>query len=113
MISESNCNEIQQKMMSNLSEFLPQMIHFKTKLQNDILPFLSTSELEDIKNSKLNKDVVHKLAYLGRGLVQQTTPDTTIYCVCMAIGTIIKEYGWGTTYIYPEGICELAKIVTT
>ena len=29
----------------------------------------------------------------------------------MAVGTIIKEYDWGTYYISPEGICDLANMI--
>ena len=30
------------------------------------------------------------------------------YCAAMAVGTIIKEYEWGTQYLTPDGLYELA-----
>lgn len=55
--------------------------------------------------------VVNKLTMLGEAQYQQFSEHSNeiLYCLCMAIGTIIKEYDWGTDYITQPGMCELAK----
>ena len=87
------------------------MIQLKSCIQRAVIPMLSTDELQDIKDCRLNMQVIDKLVYIGKGQYQQIVghSDETLYCLCMAIGTIIKEYDWGTEYIQQSGMCALAK----
>ena len=58
-------------------------------------------------------NVIEKLAHLGKTQYQQSIErtDETLYCLCMAIGTIIKEYDWGTQYIQQSGMCAISQKV--
>ena len=100
--------------MSNFGKYMPIMMQFKSYIQRAIIPTLSTHELQDIKDCRLNMEVIDKLANIGKIQYKQSVErnDETLYCLCMAIGTIIKEYDWGIEYIQQEGICEIAAKIT-
>lgn len=110
MLSSSNYLSTQSNVMGNMGKFLPVMIAFKSAIQRAIIPMLSPTELSDIKDCRLNITVVEKLTNLGKTKYQHAAErnDETLYCLCMAIGTIIKEYDWGIKYVQQDGMCELA-----
>lgn len=87
------------------------MMQYKSSIQRMIIPMLSMDELQDIKDSRLNMEVIEKLANIGRVQYQQSMEHNCefLYCLCMAIGTIIKEYNWGIKYVQQDGMCELAE----
>lgn len=110
MLSSSNYLSTQSNVMGNMGKYLPVMVAFKSAIQRAIIPMLSSNELEDIKGCHLNMTVIEKLAKLGKAQYQHAAErnDETLYCLCMAIGTIIKEYDWGIKYVQQDGMCELA-----
>lgn len=110
MLSSSNYLSTQAKVVGNIGKYFPVMIAFKSAIQRAIIPMLSSNELEDIKGCHLNMTVIEKLAKLGKAQYQHAAErnDETLYCLCMAIGTIIKEYDWGIKYVQQDGMCELA-----
>lgn len=115
MLDLNNWISVKSIVHQNINKYLPKMIDFKEHIQRAIIPLLSPQELSDIRDSRLNKNVIRKLAELGKKHYcnPQDQSDAILYCICLSIGTIIKEYGWGTKYISQDGMCELASLITT
>lgn len=113
MLTQSNIDTVKTTVFLNVSRYMPMMIDYKTTIQNAIRPMLSEQEKWDIQACKLNMGCVRKLSGLGRECFHSSSEksDAVLFCICMAIGTIIKEYDWGTQYIYPEGLCQLAAMI--
>lgn len=88
-------------------EILQKAIPIKTNLQNAIVNCLTQEELIDIWSSKLNESVIEKLILLARPYYKDDPTNETLYVLALSIGTIIKEYEWGTYYISKEGMQEL------
>ncbi len=88
-------------------EILQRAIPIKTNLQNAIVNCLTQEELADIWRSNLNEGVIEKLILLARHYYKEDPTDETLYVLALSIGTIIKEYEWGTYYITKDGIQEL------
>ena len=111
MLNSSNYLSIQASVIGNFGKYMPIMMQFKSSIQRTIIPMLSTDELQDIKDCRLNMEVIGKLVNIGRIQYQQFAEhsDEILYCLCMAIGTIIKEYDWGTEYIQQSGMCILSR----
>ena len=97
------------KIMQNITLVFPKMINYKKSIQTAILDHLTSSEMYDIRDSIVNEDVITKLSMLGAEHFKLIPDAQTLYCVSMAVGTIIKEYGWGTTYVTSPGLYELAN----
>lgn len=113
MLNSSNYLSVQTSITGNFGKYTPIMMLFKSSIQKNILPILSTDELQDIKDCRLNMKVINKLANIGKEQYLQFKEhnDEILYCLCMAIGTIIKEYDWGIRYVQQDGMCELAEKV--
>lgn len=114
MLNTNNYLSVQASITSHLNKYIPIMMQFKSTIQRAIIPQLSTNELKDIRDSRTNTTVIEKLVYIGKTQYQQSRErtDEILYCLCMAIGTIIKEYDWGTRYVQRDGMCEIAaKII--
>lgn len=114
MLDSGNYLSVQASITGNFGKYMPIMIQFKSSIQRKIIPMLSADELNDIRDCRLNTEVVDKLANIGRTQYQQYPEHSNeiLYCLCMAIGTIIKEYDWGIFYIQQAGMCEMAtKII--
>lgn len=88
-------------------EILQRAIPIKTDLQNAIVNCLTQEELIDIWSSNLNESVIEKLILLARPYYKEDSTDETLYVLALSIGTIIKEYEWGTYYISKAGIQKL------
>lgn len=110
MLTSANYQTVQRNVTSNFLRYFTLMRSCKTVLQNEVIPLLSLQEKNDIKNSRFNQNVLDKLTSLGKREYQKQADktDEVLYCICMSIGTIIKEYEWGTTYISQTGMCQLA-----
>ncbi len=109
MLNKLNIESVKSKVSSQLMSYMPYMIRYKSSIQSEILPLLTYSETCDIRDCRFNPEVVRKLVLLGkRHYASSDKTDETIYCICMAIGTIIKEYDWGVYYIQSAGMCEIA-----
>lgn len=112
MLNELNIELIRNKVSNNMMSYLPYMIKYKSCIQKEILPLLTYEEMCDIRDCHFNSDVVSKLVDLGKKhYCGSDKMDEIMYCICMAIGTIIKEYDWGTYYIHSEGMCKIAKLI--
>lgn len=110
MLTLNNYSAVRANVLSNFQRYFPSMITFKSEIQTDV--DLTELETFDLMACRLNMNVVRKLSKLGREhFISSDKSDEMLYCICMAIGTIIKEYEWGTYYISPNGICELATMV--
>lgn len=88
-------------------DILQKAIPIKTNLQNAIKECLTQEELLDIWRSNLNENVIDKLVLLARPYYKEEPTDETLYALALSIGTIIKEYEWGTYYISKDGMQEL------
>lgn len=113
MLTPSNIDTVRAMVFGNVSRYMPMMINYKTHIQNAIRPLLSEQEQWDIQACKLNMGCVRKLAGLGRECFYSSyeQSDAVLFCICFAIGTIIKEYDWGTQYLAPAGLCQLAAMI--
>ena len=96
----------------NLPDYLPKMIAYKSSIQRLVLLAATPEEKEDIINSKPNTSLVAKLAELAHEAWSVTPDIESLYCAAMAVGTIIKEYGWGLQYLTPEGLCKMSGMIT-
>lgn len=109
MITKQEFEKAGHEVMQNITLVFPKMINYKKSIQTAILDRLTSSEMYDIRDSKLNEGVIAKLAILGTEHFKLIPNVQTLYCVSMAVGTIIKECGWGTTYVTFPGLYELAN----
>lgn len=91
----------------NLSSELPKMIDYKTYIQRNALDIATSRELAGVSNETFNRSLLNKLILLAKSKWQSGTSED-LYCLSMAIATIIKEYGWGTEYLNNEGLYRLA-----
>ena len=113
MLTESNYLSVQATVTKNLSQYLPSMIVYKSSIQRDVINLATSQEISDVAACRLNLSLVDKLVKLGKKhYVLSDKSDTTLYCICMAIGTIIKEYDWGLEYIEQSGMLNLAAQIT-
>ena len=115
MLDQHNYSTAQAEVMGNIAKYLPLMTQFKSAIQMEIIPMLTETETDDIRLCRLNTGTIGKLAALGRqhwAGAREKTP-ATMYCLCMAIGTIIKEYDWGIKYIQQDGMCEISAKITS
>lgn len=78
------------------NNILQKAIPIKTDLQNAIVNHLTQEELADIWSSNFNEKVIEKFILLARPYYQEDPNDETLYALALSIGTIIKEYEWGT-----------------
>ena len=110
-LTEANYSTVQANVMKNASRYMVLMISFKSLIQREIMPMLSQQELSDIRDCRLNASTINKLATLGKKHFQSSSQKSNevLYCICMAIGTIIKEYDWGTQYIQQSGMCAMSQ----
>lgn len=92
---------------NKLSSALPKMIDYKTYIQRNVLDVATSEELADVSNEIFNPSLLNKLILLAKSKWQSGTSED-LYCLSMAIATIIKEYGWGTEYLNNEGLYRLA-----
>ena len=89
MLNKLNIESVKSKVSNHLMSYMPCMIKYKSSIQREILSLLTYSDTCSDKT------------------------DETVYCICMAIGTIIKEYDWGVYYIQSAGMCEIAAKIQT
>lgn len=97
------------KIRNNLMSYLPKMISFKKRIQVEVLDITTHKELENIRDSIYTQSLVNKLVNLAARMCGDKTDYTSLYCASMAVGTIIKEYEWGSKWITPNGLFELAN----
>lgn len=115
MITKERLEQIGRNIMataitpSGYSSKFNELRAIKTYLQETIINQLSPKEMQDIVFSTRNNDIIEKLILIGKNCYNQNTTDERLYMVAMSIGTIIKEYGWGTEFVSGEGLCRIAN----
>ena len=83
----------------------------KSRLQTEILPYLTNEDRNDIRNCIYNQTTVDKLIRLAVPIYRQSPDAETLYCLSMAIGTIVKEYDWGSRFISNEGCYQMGMMI--
>lgn len=97
------------KVGKNIMSYLPEMISFKKRIQVEVLDIATRKELENVRDSIYTQSLVDKLVNLAARMCGNKADYTSLYCAAMAVGTIIKEYEWGSKWITPNGLYELAN----
>lgn len=67
------------------------------------------SELEDVRDSRLNQRMIDKLCKLAKGEWTLSCDTQSLYCAAMYVATIVKEYDWGTRYLIGDDLWEMAQ----
>lgn len=115
MITKERLEQIGRNIMataitsSGYSSKFNELRTIKTYLQETIINQLSPKEMQDIVLSTRNNDIIEKLILIVKNCYNQNPTDERLYMVAMSIGTIIKEYGWGTEFVSGEGLCRIAN----
>lgn len=94
---------------SNLGVTLPKMISYKSYVQKAILEIATNSELEDVRDCRINQGMIDKLCGLAKNEWMLSADAQSLYCAAMAVATIIKEYDWGTQYLIGDGLWDMAQ----
>jgi hypothetical protein len=102
---EKAANEIR----NNIYSALPQMISYKTTIQQDVLAIATQCEMFDVAACRINDSLIEKLVMLANKEWRKDRSGKSLYCAAMAVATIIKEYDWGVYYLTGEGLYELAN----
>ncbi len=108
MITKLEFEKGAETMRQNLFLALPKMIKYKQSLQTKVLDIATQEELLYVAASQINQGLINKLVHLAHKEWIEEGDAASLYCVAMSVGTIIKEFDWGTYYISPEGLYELA-----
>lgn len=93
------------------SLLLQTAISFKSSIQREIIPLLTSDQMMDVKYSRKNEDVVKMLIHLGYRKYSANPTIENLYCASIAVATIVKEYEWGMEYLIGDGLYKLAKRV--
>ena len=102
-------NKICEDSLANIRDIFPLMTNHKQGIQRAIIPMLTKEEINDIRKSILNEEVINKLIGIASKLYYQSPNNQTLYSLSLAIGTIIKEFEWGIFYISREGMYQTAS----
>ena len=108
MITREEFEKEANAIKNNFLACLPKMINYKKYIQEKVLDIATQKELEDVRDCKINQGMIDKLTRLAKQAMLSSRDPQSFYCAAMAVGTIIKEYEWGTQYLSPEGLYELA-----
>lgn len=109
MITKQEFDLAAKQVLSDFSSALPKMISYKSYIQREILNHATQRELEDVRDSRINQGMLNKLCRLAKREWQLSGDVISLYCVAMAVATIIKEYDWGTQYLVGNGLYEMAN----
>lgn len=110
MVTKEQFDSAAREVRSNPMALISVMIDYKSDIQRAVIPTLTTSELADISDSRINDAVIDKLCQLAEQKWYNSAGDaTTLYCAAMAVATIIKEYEWGMHYLLSDGLWEIAQ----
>lgn len=97
--------------LTPVSPLLQTAISYKSSIQREIIPLLTSDQMIDVKCSRKNEDVVRMLIHLGYRKYSSNPTIENLYCASIAVATIIKEYEWGIEYLIGDGLYKLAKRV--
>lgn len=107
MITRQEFEKGAKTVQNNVMSALPKMINYKKFVQEKVLYLATRKELEDVRDCRINQGMIDKLVKLAKQAMLTSRDAQSFYCAAMAVGTIIKEYEWGTYYITMDGIYEL------
>ena len=99
---------IQTKLTTPVQQVLMESINLKKIIQVRVIPLVTFEEKMDIRDGRINENVVDKLCLVGALQLESRSSMASLYACTLAIATIIKEYEWGTEYLTTDGLYELA-----
>ena len=108
MITRQDFDRGANAVKNNFMSALPKMINYKKYIQVKVLDIATRKELEDVRDCRINQGMIDKLVKLCKTAMCGAKDAQSAYCAAMAVGTIIKEYEWGTQYLTPDGLYKLA-----
>lgn len=110
MVTKEQFDSAAREVRSNPMALISVMIDYKSDIQRAVIPKLTTSELADIRDSRINEAVIDKLCQLAEQKWHNSAGDAiTLYCAAMAVATIVKEYEWGMHYLVGDGLWNMAQ----
>lgn len=109
MITKQEFDLAAKSVVSNMASVLPKMISYKSYIQKAVLDVATRQELEDVRDSRINRGLIDKLCKLAKNEWLLSGDSKSLYCAAMAVATIIKEYDWGTQYLFGNGLWEMAQ----
>lgn len=88
------------------------MIEQKSSIQRVLANQVTTSEAIDVANNKFNKDVYDKLIRIGQSKMQNIGySELNLFCIAMAIGTILKELFEDTSFVSGGKLSEITNLL--
>ncbi len=110
MLSRDEFESAGNNVKSSFLNFLPKMSAYKKHIQTAVLAVATQQELYDVRDSIFSQSLFCKLINIAQHVWAKDSKDIEyLYCAAMAVGTIIKEYEWGTQYVMPNGLYEIAN----
>lgn len=109
MIPREEFNLAAESVRANITVAFPEMIAYKSSIQLEVLKIANPHEIEDVRDGRINQELMDKLCRLAKDLWDAKGDVTSLYCAAMAVATIVKEYGWGTQYLIGDGMWTLAQ----
>lgn len=108
MITKDYFQQIGKEILHNISD-LTELMNIKSVIQDEISDKLTPQEVQDLILCKKNMNTINKLIVIGKQHYKRNPTDKRGYMISLSIGTIIKEYDWGTEYLSVDGLFNLAK----
>lgn len=109
MITKHEFDVAAKNVASNFGAFLPQMVGYKNYVQRAVLNVATQKELLDVRDCRINQGLIDKLCTIAKREWLLSRDAESLYCSAIAVGTIIKEYDWGTRYVTGEGPWEIGQ----
>ena len=110
MITKEQFDSAAREVRNNPIALISVMIDYKSDIQRAVIPTLTSSELADIRDSRMNEAVIDKLCKLTNQKWLDSAGDAnTLYCAAMAVATFIKEYEWGMHYLLGDGLWRMSQ----
>lgn len=109
MITKQEFDYAAKKVASNTSAYLPKMISYKSYVQRAVLNIATPKKLADVRDGHINQNLIDKLCMIAKREWLLSRDADSLYCIVIAVGTIVKEYDWGTIYVSGNGPWELSQ----
>lgn len=109
MITKQEFDFAAKSVLTNFTAVFPKMISYKGFIQSQVLGIATRQELEDVRDCRINQGMIDKLCKLANSQWQTAGDATSLYCAAMAVATIVKEYDWGTQYLFGDGMWTIAQ----
>lgn len=109
MITKQEFEIAAKEVLSDFASAFPKMISYKSSIQQAVLNIATPDELADVRDCRINQSMIEKLARLAKREWNLSGDAFSLYCAAMAVGTIIKEYDWGTDYLIGNGLWTMAN----